>query len=110
MTIISTLSGGNQQKVVLGRWLLTKPEVLLLDDPTRGIDVGAKYEIYKLIIDIAKEGKGVIIVSSEMPELLGLCDRILIMSNGRIGGIVDVINNPEEANQENLMRMASKYL
>lgn len=109
-TLIASLSGGNQQKVVLGRWLLTKPEVLLLDDPTRGIDVGAKYEIYKLIIDIANEGKGIVIVSSEMPELLGICDRILVMSNGRIGGMVDVINNPEEATQENLMHMASKYV
>ena len=76
-TQIRSLSGGNQQKVIIGRWLLTKPEVLLLDEPTRGIDVGAKYEIYQLILDLAKEGKGVIMVSSEMPELLGICDRIL---------------------------------
>ena len=77
-TQICSLSGGNQQKVILGRWLLTKPEILLLDEPTRGIDVGAKYEIYQLIIDLANEGKGVIMVSSEMPELLGVCDRILV--------------------------------
>ena len=84
-TQIRSLSGGNQQKVIIGRWLLTKPEVLLLDEPTRGIDVGAKYEIYQLIIDLAKEGKGVIMVSSEMPELLGVCDRILVMSGGSSG-------------------------
>ncbi len=85
-TQIRSLSGGNQQKVIIGRWLLTKPEVLLLDEPTRGIDVGAKYEIYQLIINLAKEGKGVIMVSSEMPELLGVCDRILVMSGGRLAG------------------------
>lgn len=83
-TKIRSLSGGNQQKVILGRWLLTDPEVLLLDEPTRGIDVGAKYEIYQLIINLAKEGKAVIMVSSEMPELLGVCDRILVMV--RAGG------------------------
>ena len=89
---IRSLSGGNQQKVIIGRWLLTKPEILLLDEPTRGIDVGAKYEIYQLIIDLAKEGKGVIMVSSEMPELLGVCDRILVMSGGRLAGEVDAKN------------------
>lgn len=81
-TQIRSLSGGNQQKVIIGRWLLTKPEVLLLDEPTRGIDVGAKYEIYQLIIDLANEGKGVIMVSSEMPELLGVCDRITLGPGG----------------------------
>ena len=81
-TQIRSLSGGNQQKVIIGRWLLTTPEVLLLDEPTRGIDVGAKYEIYQLILDLARDGKGVIMVSSEMPELLGICDRILVMSGG----------------------------
>ena len=85
-TQIRSLSGGNQQKVIIGRWLLTKPEVLLLDEPTRGIDVGAKYEIYQLIIELAKEGKGVIMVSSEMPELLGVCDRILVMEDGEVVG------------------------
>ena len=79
-TKIRSLSGGNQQKVILGRWLLTEPEVLMLDEPTRGIDVGAKYEIYQLIIDLANKGKVVLMVSSEMPELLGVCDRILVMS------------------------------
>ena len=74
-TKIRSLSGGNQQKVILGRWLLTDPTVLLLDEPTRGIDVGAKYEIYQLILNLANEGRTVIMVSSEMPELLGVCDR-----------------------------------
>ena len=73
-TKIRSLSGGNQQKVILGRWLLTEPEVLLLDEPTRGIDVGAKYEIYQLILELAEKGKSVIMVSSEMPELMGVCD------------------------------------
>src|SRR5699024_1768596 len=86
-TLIKSLSGGNQQKVIIGRWLLTNPEVLLLDEPTRGIDIGAKYEIYQLILQLAEEGKGVMMVSSEMPELLGICDRILVMSNGRLAGI-----------------------
>ena len=88
-TKIRSLSGGNQQKVILGRWLLTDPDVLLLDEPTRGIDVGAKYEIYQLIIDLANRGKTVLMVSSEMPELLGVCDRILVMSGGRLAGEVD---------------------
>ncbi len=105
-TRISTLSGGNQQKVIFGRWLLTKPEVLLLDEPTRGIDVGAKYEIYQLIIDLANEGKTVIMASSEMPELLGVCDRILVMSGGRIAGQV----NPKTTSQEEIMALAAKYV
>ena len=105
-TQIRSLSGGNQQKVIIGRWLLTKPEVLLLDEPTRGIDVGAKYEIYQLIIDLAKEGKGVIMVSSEMPELLGVCDRILVMSGGRLAGEVDA----KTATQEQILTLAAKYV
>lgn len=105
-TPIGTLSGGNQQKVIIGRWLLTDPEVLLMDEPTRGIDVGAKYEIYQLIIDLANRGKGVIFVSSEMSELLGICDRILVMSNGRIGGIEDA----DKLDQEKIMTLAAKYL
>lgn len=95
-TKIRTLSGGNQQKVILGRWLLTSPEVLLLDEPTRGIDVGAKYEIYQLIIELAKKGKAVIMVSSEMPELLGVCSRILVMSGGKLAGEVDADNTTQE--------------
>lgn len=104
--MIRNLSGGNQQKVIFGRWMLTSPDILLLDEPTRGIDVGAKYEIYQLIIDLAKEGKGIIMISSEMPELLGVSNRILVMSNGKIAGIV----NTEETNQEEILRLAAKYL
>ena len=105
-TLIASLSGGNQQKVIIGRWLLTKPEILLLDEPTRGIDVGAKYEIYQIIIELAKKGKGVIMVSSEMPELLGICDRILVMSNGRVAGIEDT----KDLDQEIIMALAAKYI
>ena len=105
-TKIRALSGGNQQKVIIGRWLLTDPEVLLLDEPTRGIDVGAKYEIYQLIIDLANKGKTVIMVSSEMPELLGVCDRIVVMSGGRVAGEVDARNT----SQEEIMTLAAKYV
>ena len=103
---IKNLSGGNQQKVILARWLLTKPRILLLDEPTRGIDVGAKYEIYQLIIDLAAEGRSVIMVSSEMPELLGVCDRIIVMSGGRIAGELDAA----ATSQEQIMALATKYL
>ena len=106
-TKIRALSGGNQQKVILGRWLLTEPEVLLLDEPTRGIDVGAKYEIYQLIIELAAKGKSVIMVSSEMPELLGICDRILVMSGGRLAGEVTLDG---EDKQEEIMMLAAKYV
>ncbi len=105
-TPIRSLSGGNQQKVIVGRWLLTEPEVLLMDEPTRGIDVGAKYEIYQLMIDLANKGKGVIMVSSEMPELLGVADRILVMSNGRLAGIVDT----KDVTQEEILRLSAMYL
>ena len=105
-TKIRSLSGGNQQKVILGRWLLTEPEVLLLDEPTRGIDVGAKYEIYQLILDLANKGKVVMVVSSEMPELLGICDRILVMSGGRLAGEVDA----KETTQEEIMTLAAKFV
>ena len=105
-TKIRALSGGNQQKVIIGRWLLTDPEVLLLDEPTRGIDVGAKYEIYQLILDLANKGKTVIMVSSEMPELLGVCDRIVVMSGGRVAGEVDARNTT----QEEIMTLAAKYV
>ncbi|MDK0685340.1 galactose/methyl galactoside ABC transporter ATP-binding protein MglA [Clostridium perfringens] len=105
-TLIDSLSGGNQQKIVIGKWLLRKPEILLLDEPTRGIDVGAKFEIYQLINELAKEEKGIIMVSSEMPELLGVCDRILVMSNGRVSGIV----NANETTQEEIMHLSAKYL
>ena len=105
-TQIRTLSGGNQQKVILGRWLLTYPKILLLDEPTRGIDVGAKYEIYKLIIELASQGKSVIMVSSEMPEILGVCDRIIVVSGGRIAGELDA----SSATQEDIMTLAAKYV
>ncbi len=102
---IQNLSGGNQQKVIISRWLLTEPTVMMLDEPTRGIDVGAKYEIYKLIIDLASGGKGIIMVSSEMGELLGICDRIMVIS----GGIVTGTLSRGEATQEKIMALAAKY-
>ena len=105
-TFISSLSGGNQQKVILGRWLLTQPDVLMLDEPTRGIDVGAKFEIYQLIIDLANKNKSIIMISSEMPELLGVTDRILVMSDGRVAGIV----NTKETNQEEIMQLSAAHL
>ena len=101
-TPIGNLSGGNQQKVLLARWLLTQPDILFLDEPTRGIDVGAKAEIYKLVSQLAAQGKTVIMVSSEMPELLGLCDRIMVMHEGRAKGIL----SHEEASQETIMDIA----
>ena len=105
-TQIGSLSGGNQQKVVIGRWLLTQPDVLMLDEPTRGIDVGAKFDIYQLMLDLANKDRGIIMVSSEMPELLGVTDRILVMSNGRVAGIV----NTKETSQSEILSLASKYL
>ena len=110
-TQIKSLSGGNQQKVIIGRWLLTQPEILLLDEPTRGIDVGAKYEIYQMILDLAGQGKAVLMVSSEMPELLGICDRILVMSGGRLSGIVERGRDfgGISGEQETIMRLAAQY-
>ena len=105
-TPIATLSGGNQQKAIIGRWLLLGPDVLLLDEPTRGIDIGAKYEIYKLINALAEQGKGIIVVSSEMPELFGICDRLLVMSNGRQSAIL----YPEQTDQVEVMEAAAKYV
>ena len=105
-TRIGALSGGNQQKVILARWLLTEPQVLLLDEPTRGVDVGAKYEIYTLINGLAESGRGIIVASSEMPELLGICDRIAVMSGGRIAGVL----SRDEATQEKIMELAGKYI
>jgi len=97
---VVNLSGGNQQKVVLSKWLFTKPELLILDEPTRGIDVGAKYEIYTLIDQLAQEGKGILMISSELPELLGMCDRIYVMNEGRFVAEYPVA----EASQERIMR------
>lgn len=104
--LISDLSGGNQQKVIFGKWLERAPQVFMMDEPTRGIDVGAKYEIYELIVQMAKEGRSVIVVSSEMPEILGITNRIGVMSNGRLSGIVKT----DETNQEELLRLSAKYL
>lgn len=105
-TSIGSLSGGNQQKVIIGRWLLTQPEILMLDEPTRGIDIGAKFEIYQLIQELAKKDKGIIMISSEMPELLGVTDRILVMSNGKVAGIVET----SKTSQEEILQLAAKYL
>ncbi|OJF76685.1 MAG: sugar ABC transporter ATP-binding protein [Treponema sp. CETP13] len=104
--LITSLSGGNQQKVIIGKWLERKPDIFLLDEPTRGIDVGAKSEIYQLIINMAKQGKTIIVVSSEMPEILGITNRIAVMSNHRLSGIV----NTKETNQEELLKLSAKYL
>jgi methyl-galactoside transport system ATP-binding protein len=104
-TYIRDLSGGNQQKVLFARWLLTQPEILILDEPTRGIDVGAKYEIYSIIVNLAKEGKSIIMISSEMPELIGISDRIMVMCEGRVTGFLDGKN----ATQEEIMRMAAQF-
>ena len=102
-TEISKLSGGNQQKVLLTRWMLCDPEIMILDEPTRGIDVGAKFEIYKLITEIVKEEKAVIMISSELPELIGMCDRIYVMCQGKITGCME----KEEFSQETIMRYAT---
>lgn len=102
---IQNLSGGNQQKVILSRWLANNPDILILDEPTRGIDVGAKYEIYEIIDDMAKEGRSIIVISSEMPELLGVSDRIMVMAEGRVSGVLD----KKEATQEKIMTLATKF-
>ena len=100
---VRNLSGGNQQKVLVGRWLLTSPRILILDEPTRGIDVGAKAEIHRLISSLAAEGAAVVMISSEMPEILGMSDRVMVMREGRTAGILD----RREANQVDLMRLAA---
>lgn len=104
-TLIKTLSGGNQQKVLVGRWLANEPDVLILDEPTRGIDVGAKYEIYCIIADLAKQGKSIIMISSEMSELIGMSDRIMVMCDGRVTGFVE----GKDATQENIMTYATQF-
>ena len=101
-TTVEALSGGNQQKIVLAKWMEVDPDILLMDEPTRGIDVGAKYEIYRLMIELAKNGKGLLMVSSELPELLGMCDRIYVLSQGRITGEL----KREEFNAEKIMAYA----
>ena len=102
--IILNLSGGNQQKVLVGRWLLTKPKILILDEPTRGIDVGAKAEIHRLISRLAGEGVAVIMISSELPEVLGMSDRIMVMHEGHRTGILD----RAEADQVKIMELAAR--
>ena len=104
-TLIQSLSGGNQQKVLIGRWLANDPDVLILDEPTRGIDVGAKYEIYCIIAELAKQGKSIIMISSEMAELIGMSDRVMVMCDGRVTGFID----GKEANQENIMALATQF-
>ena len=103
--LIQSLSGGNQQKVLIGRWLANDPDVLILDEPTRGIDVGAKYEIYCIIAELAKQGKSIIMISSEMAELIGMSDRVMVMCDGRVTGFID----GKEANQENIMALATQF-
>ena len=98
------LSGGNQQKVLLARWLITEPRLLILDEPTRGIDVGAKSEIYGLIHGLAEKGAGVLLISSELPEVLGMSDRVLVMHEGHVSGFLD----RAEADQVKIMELAAK--
>ena len=104
-TLIKSLSGGNQQKVLISRWLANSPDVLILDEPTRGIDVGAKYEIYCIIAELAKQGKSIIMISSEMSELIGMSDRVMVMCDGRVTGFID----GKDATQENIMELATKF-
>lgn len=104
--LIENLSGGNQQKVLIARWLLTDPEILILDEPTRGIDVGAKFEIYSIMHELIKKGKSIIMISSEMPELLGMSDRIIVMCEGRLTGIL----NQDDADQVKIMNYATKFM
>ena len=104
-TQIQSLSGGNQQKVLISRWLANNPEVFILDEPTRGIDVGAKYEIYCIIAELAKQGKSIIMISSEMSELIGMSDRVMVMCDGRVTGFID----GAEANQENIMALETQF-
>jgi methyl-galactoside transport system ATP-binding protein len=104
-TQIQSLSGGNMQKVLIGRWLANNPDVLILDEPTRGIDVGAKYEIYCIIEELARSGKSIIMISSEMAEIIGMSDRVMVMCDGRITGFID----GKDANQENIMHLATQF-
>jgi D-xylose transport system ATP-binding protein len=98
-----SLSGGNQQKVVISKWLMSKPKVLIMDDPTRGIDVGAKYEIYKLMNDLAEQGIAIVMISSELEEVLGMSDRVMVMCEGQSAGTLDIA----EATQEKIMALAT---
>ena len=100
--MVGALSGGNQQKVIIARWLLAKPEILILDEPTRGIDVGSKSEIHRLISELAAQGMAVIVISSEMPEVMGMSDRLIVMREGRVMGEF----TRGEADQETLIKKA----
>jgi methyl-galactoside transport system ATP-binding protein len=105
-TMVQNLSGGNQQKVILSRWLMTLPDILIMDEPTRGIDVGAKYEIYTIMAELVKQGKAIVMVSSEMPELIGMSHRVLVLCEGRLTGTL----LKEDADQETIMRYATKFI
>lgn len=105
-TLMENLSGGNQQKVLIARWLLTNPDILILDEPTRGIDVGAKFEIYNIMLSLAEQGKSIIMISSEMAELIGMSDRIMVMSEGRVTGILE---DKKQFDQVEIMRLATKF-
>ena len=102
--LASSLSGGNQQKIVIGKWLATAPKLLLLDEPTNGVDVGAKFEIHNLIADLKQQGVAILMVSSELPEVLGVADRIVVLSGGRVAGEL-----PRGASEEQVMSLAFKY-
>jgi methyl-galactoside transport system ATP-binding protein len=104
-TLIQNLSGGNQQKVILSRWLMTLPEILIMDEPTRGIDVGAKYEIYTIMAELVKQGKAIIMVSSEMPELIGMSHRVLVLCAGQLTGTLE----KADITQETIMRYATMF-
>ena len=104
-TVVGSLSGGNQQKVVLGKALMTEPQVILLDEPTRGIDVGAKVEVYQLVNHLTAKGKAVVLVSSELPELMGMSDRMVILSSGQVGGRFD----RQDASQERILAAAMAH-
>jgi methyl-galactoside transport system ATP-binding protein len=104
--LIKNLSGGNQQKVLIARWLLTNPDILILDEPTRGIDVGAKYEIYSIMHELVKKGKSIIMISSEMPELIGMSDRVMVMCEGKVTGILE----QKEADQVKIMHYATQFM
>ena len=104
--VVGNLSGGNQQKVVIGRWLATKPKILILDEPTRGVDVGAKAEIYAIMNNLVKEGVAIIMISSELPEVINMSDRVVVMSNGRITACL-----PREGlTQEKIMHHATQFV
>ena len=100
---MTKLSGGNQQKVMIAKWLIVQPEVLIVDEPTHGIDIGAKYEIYEILKALAEEGKGIIMISSELPELIGLCDRIIVIKRGSVAGEL----SGEDRTEENIMKLAT---